>query len=51
MRTRSYKSLRMIVGLYKQHFRIFVTYRAKYSIVVAEGISLQASAEFETVAT
>jgi len=51
MRTRSNKSLRIFVGLYKQPFRSFDTYRAKYSIVVAEGISLEASAELEMVAT
>jgi len=37
MRTRSNKSLRIVVGIYKQHFRIFDTYRSKYSIVVAKG--------------
>jgi hypothetical protein len=47
MRTDSYKRLRIVVGLYKQHFRTFDT----YSIVVAERISLEASAEFELVAT
>lgn len=51
MRTRHNKSLRISVGLYKQHFRIFDRDMVQYSVVVVEGISLEASAELELVAT
>jgi hypothetical protein len=51
MRARRDKSLRIFVGLYKQYFRIFDRDRVQYSVAVAEGISLDASAELEQVAT
>jgi hypothetical protein len=44
MWTRHNKSLRISVGLYKEHFRIYDRDR----VVVAEGVSLEASAGLES---